>query len=289
MQQEREIRPQNGWAMLVLEILVVAAAAAILITNAGRNSPLPILFGTVPLAILAVLGAKGFFVVNPNIAVVVLLFGSYRGTVKRNGFHWTNPFTVRTGISLRARTLNGQKLKVNDRAGNPIEIAAVVVWQVNDTFAARFEVDNYLEFVNTQSETAVRHLASSYPYDGEENELSLRGSTDEFSQHLQKELQDRLLRAGVTVVEARLSHLAYAPEIAGAMLQRQQAGAIIAARQKIVEGAVGMVEDALRQLSERQMVTLDEERKAAMVSNLLVVLCSERSAQPVLNAGTLYN
>jgi regulator of protease activity HflC (stomatin/prohibitin superfamily) len=228
-------------------------------------------------------------VVAPNSAVLLLLFGAYKGTARANGFRWANPFLTRTAISLRARTLNGDRLKVNDRAGNPIEIAAVVVWRVQDTFQAKYDVDNYVEFVSTQSETAIRHLASAYPYDAGEEELSLRGATDEISLHLQKELQERLGRAGVQVVEARLSHLAYSAEIAGAMLQRQQASAIIAARKKIVEGAVGMVEDALRLLSEKHMVELDEERRAAMVSNLLVVLCSERSAQPVLNAGTLYN
>jgi regulator of protease activity HflC (stomatin/prohibitin superfamily) len=265
------------------------APAPPLITGASQDNPRLVLAVTLPCLLLLVLVLRGLFVVNPNEAMILLLFGDYRGTVKGNGFWWTNPFNTRARVSLRARTLNGPKLKVNDRAGNPIEIAAVVVWRVQDTAMAKFDVDNYYEYVNTQSETAVRHLASSYPYDASEDELSLRGATDEINQHLQRELQERLSRAGVEVAEARFSHLAYAPEIAGAMLQRQQAAAIIAARKRIVEGAVGMVEDALRMLREMQVVDLDEERKAAMVSNLLVVLCSERSAQPVLNAGTLYN
>jgi regulator of protease activity HflC (stomatin/prohibitin superfamily) len=226
--------------------------------------------------------------VNPNEAAALLLFGAYKGTVKKNGFCWANPFYTKMKISLRARNLNGEKLKVNDLSGNPIEIAAVVVWQVAETAEALFEVDDYEEYVETQSEAAVRHMASAYPYDGDEATISLRGSTDELNQHLQKELQERLGRAGVDVNEARLSHLAYAPEIAGAMLQRQQASAVVAARQKIVEGAVGMVELALEELNKKTIVTLDEERKAAMVSNLMVVLCSEHSAQPIVNTGTLY-
>jgi regulator of protease activity HflC (stomatin/prohibitin superfamily) len=210
------------------------------------------------------------------------------GTVKQSGFHWANPFYIKRGISLRARSLNGEKLKVNDNAGNPVEIAAIVVWQVSDTFKASFEVDNYTQYVALQSETAVRHLASSFPYDGEDDQLSLRRNTDEVSVHLQQELGERLSRAGVTVLEARLAHLAYAPEIAGVMLRRQQATAVVAARTRIVDGAVGMVEMALQRLEEHQTIKLDEERKAAMVSNLMVVLCSEQSAQPVVNAGTLY-
>jgi regulator of protease activity HflC (stomatin/prohibitin superfamily) len=289
MHAEREVRSVSGWAMVVLAIVLAAAGVFFLITGANRDNPPLILGVTFPCFLLFGLIVRGLFVVNPNEAMVLLLFGAYQGTVKRNGFCWTNPLNTRARLSLRARTLNGQMLKVNDRTGNPIEIAAVVVWRVQDTAMAKFDVDNYHEYVNTQSETAVRHLASSYPYDASEDELSLRGATDAINQHLQRELQERLSRAGVQVQEARFSHLAYAPEIAGAMLQRQQASAIIAARKKIVEGAVGMVEDALRMLREMQVVDLDEERKAAMVSNLLVVLCSERSAQPVLNAGTLYN
>jgi hypothetical protein len=208
--------------------------------------------------------------------------------VKTNGFWWVNPFTVRKRISLRARNLNGQRLKVNDKMGNPIEIAAVVVWEVNNTAEALFDVDAYEEYVTVQSESAVRHLAQSYPYDSEDHESSLRGDIETVSHVLEKELQERLGRAGVRVIEARLSHLAYAPEIAGAMLQRQQAAAIIAARARIVEGAVGMVESALHRLAEKRVVELDDERKAQMVSNLLVVLCGQHEPHPIVNAGTLY-
>lgn len=222
----------------------------------------------------------------------MVLFGRYKGTVKSNGFWWVNPFMAKKKISMRYHNLNTDKLKVNDKAGNPIEIAAVIVWKVEDTFAACFEVESYGDYVTIQSESAIRHLASTYPYDSwEENDehaVSLRGNIDEVSSALERELQERLGKAGVRVAEARLSHLAYAPEIAGAMLQRQQASAIIAARQKIVDGAVGMVQMALSRLSAENVVSLDEERKAAMVSNLLVVLCGEKEAHPVINAGSLY-
>ena len=215
------------------------------------------------------------------------------GTVRKNGFFWANPFFVKKKFSLRARNLSGQKLKVNDKVGNPIEIATVIVWQVSDTFKAAFEVDDYEQYVVIQSEAAVRHLAQSYPYDSFEDEyleegLTLRSGADQVNKLLEAELQDRLNRAGVKVIEARLSHLAYAPEIAEAMLRRQQATAVVAARTRIVQGAVSMVEMALNQLSERHLVELDEERRAAMVSNLLVVLCSESAASPVINTGTLY-
>jgi regulator of protease activity HflC (stomatin/prohibitin superfamily) len=220
---------------------------------------------------------------------VIQLFGAYKGTVRDAGFRWANPFYSKRQVSLRAHNLNGEKIKVNDRAGNPIEIAAIVVWRVRDTAQAVFDVESFEQFVHVQSEAAVRHLASTHPYDGgTDDEPSLRGSADIVAKELQRELQERLDRAGVEVIEARLSHLAYAPEIAGVMLRRQQAQAVIAARQKIVEGAVGMVEMALDLLAQKEVVRLDEERKATMVSNLLVVLCSEQSAQPVLNAGTLY-
>jgi regulator of protease activity HflC (stomatin/prohibitin superfamily) len=231
-------------------------------------------------------------ILHPNEAGVLVLFGKYSGTVKRNGFWWVNPFNLKKKISLRSHNLNGQRLKVNDKSGNPIEIAAVVVWKIEDTFAALFEVENYEEYVHTQSESAIRHLASSYPYDSWEEDnasaISLRGSIDEVSKALQVELQERLGKAGVNVEEARLSHLAYAPEIAEAMLKRQQASAIVAARKTIVDGAVGMVEMALEMLHDKKVVELDEERKAAMVSNLLVVLCGEQEAHPVINTGTLY-
>jgi regulator of protease activity HflC (stomatin/prohibitin superfamily) len=243
-----------------------------------------------PLVTLAFLSGAGLFTVQPNQAVVLVLFGTYVGTVKDSGWWWTNPFNVRKRVSLRVRSLNGHTIKVNDQAGNPVEIAAVVVWNVTETAQATFDVESYEDFVTVQSETAVRHLASAYPYDDPDHEaISLRGSTDKVSEFLRTELQERLRTAGVQVIEARLSHLAYAPEIAGAMLQRQQAAAIIAARQRIVDGAVGMVEMALERLSNNNVVQLDEERKAAMVSNLLVVLCGERAATPVLNAGTIYN
>jgi hypothetical protein len=288
MSKEIDAKAVSGWVMLVVEVLLVGAAAFLLWANA-EGPPMAILIvPVVVLGILAALVAPGFFIIEPNGSKVMLLFGSYKGTVKQSGFQWMNPFLTKRPVSLRARTLNGDQLKVNDLAGNPVEIAAIVVWRVRDTFSASFEVDDYVQYVATQSETAVRHLASAYPYDADEETMSLRQNLDEVSATLQKELEERLERAGVEVMEARLSHLAYAPEIAGAMLRRQQASAIIAARQRIVEGAVGMVEMALYRLDEYQKLTLDEERKAAMVSNLLVVLCSEHAAVPVLNTGTLY-
>jgi regulator of protease activity HflC (stomatin/prohibitin superfamily) len=241
---------------------------------------------------LGVFSCFGYFTLQPNQARVLILFGAYRGTVRRDGFHWTNPMNTKLRISLRARNLNGQELKVNDNRGNPIEIAAVVVWRVDDTAEAVFDVDDYSDYVTVQSESAVRHLANCYNYDHgedeEESETTLRSGVDEVSGALQRELQERLAKAGVVVEEARLTHLAYAPEIAGAMLRRQQAEAIIAARKKIVHGAVSMVEMALGELLQKQVVELDEERKAAMVSNLLVVLCGETEVHPVINTGTLY-
>ncbi len=233
----------------------------------------------------------GFTIVNPNETTVLVFFGRYIGTVKANGFFYVNPFTTRKMVSLRARNLNGQQLKVNDRLGNPIEIAAVIVWQVQDTYKACFDVEDYTNYVNIQSEAAVRHLAGTYPYDNLEDkdaDITLRGHADEVHKLLIEELNERLGHAGIRVTDARISHLAYAPEIASAMLQRQQAVAIVAARQQIVEGAVGMVEMALAKLSERGIVTLDEERKAAMVSNLLVVLCGEKNVAPIVNAGSIY-
>ncbi|QOJ16015.1 MAG: SPFH domain-containing protein [Planctomycetia bacterium] len=232
----------------------------------------------------------GHFTLQPNQAAVLLLFGKYKGTARDDGFHWANPFLTKTKVSLRSRNLNTDKLKVNDSRGNPIEIGTVVVWHVANTAQACFDVDDYTHYVAIQSEAAVRHLASSYPYDsGHDHEVSLRGATNEVNRALQAELQERLNKAGVVVEEARLSHLAYAPEIAGVMLRRQQAEAVVSARMRIVEGACGMVEAALERLSASKMVELDAERKAAMVSNLLVVLCGEQGAQPVVNAGTLYS
>ncbi|MFB3882901.1 MAG: SPFH domain-containing protein [Armatimonadota bacterium] len=291
MSREVEVKALSGWMMLALELVLAALVAFTIYQLASyydHQPPAWLIVQLIVLLLLGVLNGIGFMVVEPNGSKVILLFGSYQGTVKRSGFQWVNPFTTRRSVSLRARTLNGEKLKVNDLTGNPVEIAAIVVWRVKDTFSASFEVDNYSQYVSMQSETAVRHLASSYPYDAEDETVSLRRNADEVSRALQAELQERLARAGVEVIEARLSHLAYAPEIAGAMLRRQQASAIIAARQRIVEGAVGMVEMALDRLEEYQKLHLDEERKAAMVSNLLVVLCSEHAAQPVLNTGTLY-
>jgi regulator of protease activity HflC (stomatin/prohibitin superfamily) len=239
--------------------------------------------------LLAGLSMGGFFTLQPNEARVLVLFGAYQGSVRTSGFHWTNPFNKKLRVSLRARNLNGDKLKVNDKSGNPIEIAAVVVWRVKDTAQATFDVQDYENYVRVQSESAVRHIASAYAYDhGEQDEITLRSGVEEVSVALTKELQERLDKAGVVVEEARLTHLAYAPEIAGAMLRRQQAEAIIAARQKIVHGAVSMVEMALKELADKRVVNLDEERKAAMVSNLLVVLCGESEVHPVVNAGTLY-
>ena len=239
--------------------------------------------------ITGVISLCGHFTLQPNGACALVLFGDYHGTVRESGFYWTNPFMTKLKISLRARNMETQKLKVNDKRGNPIEIAAVVVWRVDDTSQALFDVDNYLEYVKIQSETAVRHLANSYAYDhGEEGEITLRSGVDEVSTALCHELQERVGKAGVVIEEARLTHLAYAPEIANAMLRRQQAEAIIAARQKIVHGAVSMVQMALEDLAAKQVVDLDNERKASMVSNLLVVLCGESEVTPIVNTGTLY-
>ena len=290
MTTERPTTAMAGALGLIACLILIAAGVAVIWHSIAVERPFPILYAGIPLLILATAAAAGLFTVQPNQAVVLILFGTYVGTVRSSGWWWTNPFNSRKRISLRVRSLNGQMIKVNDHMGNPVEIAAVVVWKVRDSAMASFDVESFESFVAVQSETAVRHLASSYPYDDYDSDgISLRGSIDKVSEFLRSELQERLHTAGVEVVEARLSHLAYAPEIAGAMLQRQQAAAIISARQRIVEGAVGMVEMALARLSEHNVVDLDEERKAAMVSNLLVVLCGERAAQPVLNAGTLHN
>jgi regulator of protease activity HflC (stomatin/prohibitin superfamily) len=290
---EKPTKVLPGYAMLAtgLALLVVSLVMFYFVTM-EKNMPLYIALFTV-FFVAAILILSGLFVVNPNDARVMVLFGKYAGSVRQNGFFWANPFFVKKKFSLRARNLSGQKLKVNDKVGNPIEIAAVVVWKVDDTFKAAFDVDDYEQYVIVQSEASVRHLAQSYPYDSFEDEsqeegLTLRSGSDQVSRLLEGELQDRLRRAGVKIIEARLSHLAYAPEIAEAMLRRQQAAAVVAARTKIVHGAVTMVEMALTQLSEKHLVELDEERRAAMVSNLLVVLCSESAASPVINTGTLY-
>lgn len=289
MTRETVSKPASGGVMLLLVIVLFFFSLFVLISGARQDAAATAIAGVVGMLVALFLSA-GLFIVQPNQAAVLVFFGRYVGSAKTNGFFWVNPFTVRKPISLRARNLNGQKLKVNDRAGNPIEIAAVVVWQVENTAQAQFDVDDYEGYVTTQSESAVRHLATSYRYDApdDSNEPSLRGAIDVVSAQLERELGERLSRAGVKVIEARLSHLAYAPEIAGAMLQRQQADAIIAARAKIVEGAVSMVDDALKRLSDAKVVELDDERKAHMVSNLLVVLCGHADAQPVVNAGTLY-
>ncbi|MFB3786911.1 MAG: SPFH domain-containing protein [bacterium] len=296
MSTEVKIKGTSGWGMLPVTImmwLVTIAEFIYTIWMTANNQPLWYMWVLFPiLFVITLLMSIGFYILQPNEAAALVLFGHYKGSVKENGFMWRNPFVSVRKISLRARNLNGDRLKVNDKIGNPIEIAAVVVWKVEETAEALFNVDDYEEYVEIQSDAAIRHLAGRYPYDTEETEnaeISLREGRDEVNEELKKELQERLGRAGVVVQEARISHLAYAPEIAGAMLRRQQAQAVIAARKKIVEGAVSMVEMALTQLSEKHVVELDEERKASMVSNLLVVLCGEESAQPVVNTGTLYN
>jgi len=299
MHREIEVRVRSGWLMLFLNIVVYVAAIALVVgavhsiakTNELSRQALWMLVAEPFVVLAGVLMSIGFFILQPNVAGVLLLFGKYVGTVKSEGFWWANPFYTKKKISLRVRNLNSEKIKVNDHAGNPIEIAAIVVWKVEDAFAACFEVDDYGSYVTIQSESAIRHLASAYAYDSweEGHAVSLRGNIDEVSKALEKELQERLEKAGVKILEARLSHLAYAPEIAEAMLRRQQAGAVVAARRIIVENAVGMVRMALEHLRADNVVDLDEERKATMVSNLLVVLCSEHHAQPVVNAGTLYS
>lgn len=289
--KELAFRPLNGWPMLALDLALLIGGPA-LIVYLARNTQDPDWRVAVPIVaiLLGVLFLCGFFVVSPNMARVLVLFGKYRGTVRNQGLWWTNPFTSKKALSTKAHNLNGKTLKVNDLLGNPIDIAAVVVWRVRDTAAATFEVQNFEEFVSVQSEAAVRQLAQSHPYDtGHTDQVStnLRGS-NEIAEELRHILQGRLDQAGVEVMEARLSHLAYAQEIASAMLQRQQAGAVIAARQMIVEGAVGMVEMALGELSKKNVIVLDDERKAQLVGNLLVVLCAHENPQPVLNTGSLY-
>jgi regulator of protease activity HflC (stomatin/prohibitin superfamily) len=334
MSRERTVTVLSGWLLLPATIALFAGAAALIvlaILQGGENAQgeeQPVLWMLVAGIVLGAIGgltAPGFFTLQPNEARVLILFGQYRGTVRQGGFCWGNPFysngpaaqtraplaqssgkgegegkqvkvkrLPRYKISLRARTLNGDKLKVNDKRGNPVDIAAVVVWRVEDTAQAIFDVDDFETYVATQSETAVRHLASAYPYDSGEtledasDEITLRGNVDEVSEALRDELGERLAQAGVTVEQARLTHLAYAPEIAQAMLRRQQAEAVIAARRKIVTGAVSMVEMALHDLSEKHVIELDEERKASMISNLMVVLCGESEVHPIVNAGTLY-
>jgi regulator of protease activity HflC (stomatin/prohibitin superfamily) len=286
--QERLIRGLPGWPVLTLLVLIPIVAVRGIVLAARAQSAWTVAFWVLVL-VADFLGWFGLTVVNPNEAKVVTLFGVYKGTIKHPGFWWVNPLATRRRVSLRVRNFESGKLKVNDRDGNPIEIAAVVVWRVVETFEAVFNVDDYENFVHVQSEAAVRNLATSYPYDAhEEGQICLRLSTGEIADRLRHEIQERLARAGIEVIEARISHLAYAPEIAGAMLRRQQAAAVVAARHKIVEGAVSMVEMALEEIRRRHVIELDEERKAAMVSNLLVVLCSDRGVEPVVNTGSLY-
>src|SRR5450631_1268735 len=290
---EKQLKAMSGYLALILAIAGVIGAVVCFITGAGKgdSSNPGLLILAVLLLLLSVFLFKGIMVVNPNHARVCTFFGKYVGTVKDNGLLWVNPFYSSYRITLRSQNMEGSQLKVNDKMGNPIEIAAVIVWQVSDTYKATFEVVDYNQYVKIQSEAAVRHLATSCPYDHMEDEhadITLRDGGEQVNELLEKELNERLAPAGIIIKEARISHLAYAPEIAGAMLQRQQATAIVAARFKIVEGAVGMVELALQQLSKKGIVQLDEEKKAAMVSNLMVVLCGEKAATPVLNTGTLY-
>ncbi len=281
MSNEKGFSPISGYAMLALTLVLVALGLAGLL--AMRN-PIAIW----PLVFAGVL-APGFFFLNPNSSVVLVLFGEYKGTVKSSGFFWANPFFARKSISLRARNFDSEKIKVNDKVGNPIQIGVILVWQVKDTYKAAFEVDNFENFVRIQSDAAVRTLAGMYPYDNfeVEAEMTLRSGHGEVNQALEETLRNRLDIAGIYVIEARIGYLAYAPEIAGAMLRRQQATAVVAARFKIVEGAVSMVEMALDHLKTKNIIELDEERKAAMVSNLMVVLCSDKDVSPIVNTGTL--
>ena len=297
----------SGWGMLAVQFLAPFGFVALIVwfvrhvqaleaagQRGGDLAPQIAAFVVVMLVAFAtwLLSWAGFFVVQPNVARVLVLFGRYRGTVRENGFYWTNPFTLKPKLSLKAHNVASEKIKVNDLLGNPIEIGAVVVWQVRDTAQARFDVENFENYVNVQIETAIRHLASTHPYEESMSEgavLSLRGSTEELAGELKKEVQMRLDRAGIEVLDTRITHMAYAPEIAAAMLQRQQATAIIAARRLIVQGAVGMVEHALEDLSAKRIIELDDDRKATLVGNLLVVLCGHATPTPVINAGTLTN
>ena len=283
MKEEKTIKVLNGYIILILVLLLLLGGVY---GTANINT------WFIAIIVIGVFLVPGFFLVNPNTSKVLLLFGKYIGTVKENGFFWANPFYTKRPISLRASNFDSERVKVNDKLGNPVMISTILVWKVRDTYKAAFDVDNYENFVRVQSDAAVRKLASLYPYDnfeddGKDEEITLRASVNEVSLALEQELSERLAMAGIEVLEARIGYLAYAQEIASAMLKRQQATAIIAARHKIVEGAVSMVEMALEKLSEKEIVELDEERKAAMVSNLMVILCSDKDATPVVNAGTL--
>ena len=303
--QEKVLRPKSGWGMLLLSAVIVVCGILLCVFSSLPGTDALMILMVAAGIVLSIVGAVmfgGLKTVNPNEALVLTLFGKYHGTIKTEGFFWVNPFCsafnpasgalVGLGkkISLKAMTLNNEKQKVNDEEGNPIEIGVVVIWKVVDTARAVFDVDNYVSYISTQCDAAIRQVARQYPYDVSENgdEKSLRGSSVEIAEILRREIQGRVEIAGIEIAEARIAHLAYAPEIAAAMLQRQQASAIIAARQKIVDGAVSMVEMALKKLSENNVVQLDDERKAAMVSNLLVVLCGNKDAQPVVNSGSLY-
>lgn len=284
MTNEKSITPSNGYIMLFMFLAVFLGSVALMI---ALKNPLFL----IPL-ILSIFLVPGFVLVNPNGSRVLLLFGKYVGTVKKNGFYWVNPFYTKKKISLRASNFDSERLKVNDKLGNPVMISTILVWRVTDTYRAAFDVDNYENFVRVQTDAAVRKLASMYPYDnfaddGHEEDITLRSSVNEVSEALETEVQERLAMAGIEVLEARIGYLAYAQEIANAMLKRQQATAIVAARHKIVEGAVSMVEMALEELNKKELIELDEERKAAMVSNLMVILCGDKDASPVVNAGTL--
>lgn len=283
MKNEKDYSPLSGYSMLVFVfgLLLVGTLGLLAVRNPLFVWPLVISFILMP----------GFFFINPNSSIVLVLFGNYKGTVKQNGFYWVNPLFVKKPISLRARNFDSEKIKVNDKVGNPIQIGVILVWQVQDTFKAAFEVDNYENFVKVQSDSAVRKLAGQYAYDNFEadSEVTLRSGHEEVNHALEENLRGRLTMAGIHVIEARIGYLAYAPEIASAMLRRQQATAVVAARFKIVEGAVSMVQMALEHLSKQNIIDLDEERKAAMVSNLMVVLCADKDVSPVINAGTLHN
>jgi regulator of protease activity HflC (stomatin/prohibitin superfamily) len=288
---EKTLKPISGFVALITSVLCSVAAIGLFITASSEPSAILVVIGIL-LIVLAIFLSKGLMVINPNHSRICTFFGKYVGTVKENGLRFINPFYSTIKMSLRLQNMESTRLKVNDKMGNPIEIAAVIVWGITDTYKAAFEVVDYTEYVKLQSEAAIRHLATTCPYDHMEDEhaaVTLRDGGEKVNDLLEIELNERLQPAGIVVKEARISHLAYSAEIAGAMLQRQQATAIVAARSKIVEGAVGMVEMALEQLSKKQIVHLDEERKAAMVSNLMVVLCGEKAATPILNAGTLYN
>jgi regulator of protease activity HflC (stomatin/prohibitin superfamily) len=293
MKKEKFISGKNGFGMLACLMLISIASLLVpILFEVNYPGRFPETWWLLVLLLVTGILSAGFSIIRPNEALVVTFFGKYQGTSLDNGFFWFNPFTLRAHISVRARNVNGEPIKVNDKMGNPIMIGIVLVWKVEDTFKASFDVDNYVMFVDVQSEAAVRNLAGAYPYDNLEDEhaeITLRSGGEEVNKMLETALTERLAIAGIKVIEARISHLAYAPEIAGAMLQRQQATAVVAARFKIVEGAVSMVELALKQLSDKQVIELDDDKKAAMVSNLMVVLTSDRAAAPVVNTGTLYN